>query len=109
MYENGRHLNRHANMLRHKRNVKNRYLRTGYFNRSWGSWKDYEAHKKEYDSDRYWVTDGRNGRRRYAAQCSKKKVRSAVKAETEKADAEEMALPNRGQYKKLFDYAWTIW
>ena len=88
MYENGRQVNRYEAKMIHKRKQKRLYRR--YF---WGrglkgnSWEDYVAHADEDDNS---------------------KLRSMFKDEYAHADYEDICSLHHSQYKKYFDYWWTI-
>ena len=109
MYENGRQVNRYANKMIHKRNLKRKYLIGGLFWRGYISWEQYVGCADGRDWLRYWDTFYISGRRGYARYCSRRKIRADFRQQVAHGDYENMYAPHGGQYKKFFDYAWTVW
>ena len=96
MYENGRQLNRYANKKKHKHIMQQRYLRYP-FPRSFDSWNGYLAHLSEEDQPaEYWKAYSQTGHRRYAKHCTNRVLRAQGRVLTD--------IPQRGGYRKLFDY-----
>ena len=108
MYENGKQMNRYANKMIHKQKIKNKYRRD-WFRRPCASWEDFSAHRYEWDDLRYWRISYDTGSRRFASDCSNSKLRAEFKEELAHMEYEEMYAPQKGNYKKHFDYWWTIW
>ena len=92
MYENGRQVNRYANKKKHKRKMK-RW--SGYLN--------------DLDGLPYWKTYYLSGRRGFAKEWTNRRLRSKFREEVAQQDYENMSAPHCGEYRKHFDYAWTIW
>lgn len=109
MYENGRQVNRYAAKMIHKKKLKKLYRR--YW---WGrglkgnSWEDYVAHADEDDDLEYWKVWYLSGARKFASDCSNSKLRSMFKNELSYDDYDDMTSLHHSQYKKYFDYWWTI-
>ena len=109
MYENGKQMNRYANKMIHKRKLKDKF-RNDWFRRPCASWEDYAAHRDEYFDDlRYWRISYDSGVRKFASDCSNSRLRSEYKNELAHVDYEDMYAPQHADYRKHFDYWWTIW
>ena len=72
------------------------------------SWEDYVAHADEDDDLEYWKVWYLSGARKFASDCSNSKLRSTFKDELAHADYEDICSLHHSQYKKYFDYWWTI-
>lgn len=109
MYENGKQMNRYANKMIHKRKQKKKYTRSYFRGYRGASWEDYCAHAEEWDDLEYWKEWYLSGSRKFASECTNSKLRSCLKNDLSHMDYEEMYAPQHGEYKKFFDYAWTVW
>ena len=107
MYENGRQINRYANKMIHKRKMKRKFLEGGYI--SYAGWDSYVAHSNERTWLEYWKYYYISGTREFARRCTRRKIRAGFRQDLARLDVEDMFAPQRGQYKKFFDYAWTVW
>lgn len=106
MYDNGRNLNRYHAKRFGKRKMQRRHMR------SWGdhtSWRDYVAHKPERDDLEYWRAYYFSGRRAFASDCTNRKLRAEFRAEKAVGDYENMYAPQGANYRKHFDYWWTVY
>ena len=123
MYENGRKLNRHARKRKHKQTMRERYakkycLLSGQYD--WNTleitFKDHIPYKFEHHHPLdYWREYYVSGARRYAKDETNNKIRSDWRADASRAlslydidDDETYGLRN-SDYRKFFDYIWTIW
>lgn len=102
-------MNRYANKMIHKRKQKKKYMRSYFRGYRGASWEDYCAHAEEWDDLEYWKEWYLSGSRKFASECTNSKLRSCLKNDLSHMDYEEMYAPQHGEYKKFFDYAWTVW
>ena len=109
MYENGVQLNRYANKMIHQRKMKYAFLNKTYGWMPGVSWEEYMARKKEQDSEEYWKIWDVSRRRAFASRCSRRKIRSEYRQALAHMDLEDMYVPQHSEYKKIYDYWWTIW
>ena len=113
-----RKMNRHEQMRRHKRKMKKRF----------GLWFDGYATNIKLVEDRnksfcrfrstppndgfeYWKTFYLSGLRKFAKQCSEGVIRAQYRNMLSKIDADDMEdIPALcgSEYKRVFDYDWTI-
>lgn len=108
MYENGKQMNRYANKMKHKKEMKKSFLKSPYkFHHI--SWDDYVAHAGEYDRLDYWKTCYLSGVRAYASFRTNRKLRAEFRQALANEDFDALYAPQYGNYKKHFDYWWTIW
>ena len=121
MYENGRKLNRHARKRKHKQAMKERYAKKFFLMRSKCDWntlkivfEDYIPYKSRHPLD-YWKEYHISGARRYAKDETNNKVRSDWRADASRAlslydiDDDETYVLRNSDYRKTFDYFWTVW
>ena len=121
MYENGRKLNRHARKRKHKQAMKERYAKKFFLMRSQCDWntlkiafEDYIPYKSRHPLD-YWKEYHISGARRYAKDETNNKVRSDWRADASRAlslydiDDDETYVLRNSDYRKTFDYFWTVW
>lgn len=109
MYENGKQINHYASKMIHKRKQKNKYRRSYFGGYICASWEDYAAHAYEFNDLKYWREWYLSGPRQFARDCTNQKLRSSFREEISKEDYEDMYAPQNGEYRKFFDYAWTVW
>ena len=109
MYENGVQLNRYANKMVHQRKMKYAFLNKTFGWMPGVSWEEYMARKKEQDSEEYWKIWDVSRRRAFASRCSRRKIRSEYRQALVHMDLEDMYAPQHSEYKKIYDYWWTIW
>ena len=72
----------------------------------YGSVRDNEAHKLDYDDGRYWNMLNISGPRKFSKQCTNRKLRRIYRDAEKNEDTQ--ALQN-GDYVKVFDYDWTVY
>ena len=109
MYENGRQVNRYANKMKHKRVLKNRYRRLWFRGYTAASWEDYVAHAKEWDRLEYWTTYYLSGVKDFSRDRTNGNLRTTFREEKARGDYEAMHAPQHGEYRKYFDYWWTVY
>ena len=106
MYENGKQINHYANKMIHKRHQKNKYRRNWIGDLRYASWEDYLAHE---DDLKYWKEWYLSGPRKFASDCTNSKIRAGFRSDLANEDYEDMYAPQHSDYKKYFDYAWSVW
>ena len=109
MYENGKQMNRYANKMIHKRKLKDIYRRNWRGDPRAASWEDFVSHADEWDDLRYWREWYLSGPRKFAKGCTNKALRSGFPEEFSQEDLEDLYAPQHGEYKKSFDYMWSVW
>ena len=108
MYNGGRRVNRYAAKMKHRRVMRDRYMNYPYGGQH-TSWNDYVAHKRDYDDLAYWRSYYFSGVRKFASDCSNSRLRREFRDEVLKGDYENMYAPQGGNYRKHFDYWWTVY
>lgn len=115
-----RRINRHAQMRKHKRKLKQKY---GY-----GLYEGYKTNLKLHEDEcrerwgdmrnarnggyQYWQSYYLTGPRQYAKSCTNRVIRAMFRDMLNMLDKEDMDdIPAfRGaDYEKIYDYDWTIW
>lgn len=109
MYENGKQINHYANKMIHKRKLKDKYCRSWIGNPRCASWEDYFAHADDWDDLKYWKEWYLSGPRRFAKCCTNSALRSGFREEFSQEDLEDLYAPQHGEYRKSFDYMWSVW
>lgn len=109
VYENGKQINHYANKMIHKRKLKDKYRRSWIGNPRCASWEDYFAHADDWDDLKYWKEWYLSGSRRFAKCCTNSALRSGFREEFSHEDYENMYAPQNSEYKRLFDYMWSVW
>ena len=125
MYENGRKVSGYYRMRKHKRRMKERFLKNPYSTNIGCSYKDYLAHLDEYSKEyhyganmtpnayQYWSHYYITGPRQYAKKSTSRAVRNYWRNEINCFDGDDWddfeAGMNNNDYQKLFDYAWTVY
>lgn len=116
MYENGRRVNGKPRKRIHKRKMQEKHARKWGQPQGWKQMKVQYAHWTDsaHDPLRYWKDYSLSGPRQYAKDCTNSKLRAVIRDEVARAlkDAEfmETCESMRGaQYRKRYDYDWTIW
>ena len=109
MYENGRQINHYANKMKHKRVQKNRYRRKYFGGYRAASWKDYVAHADEWDDLEYWRDYYLSGVKAFARDRTNGVLRTRFREEAARGNYDDMSAPHHADYRKHFDYWWTVW
>lgn len=118
-------MNRNARKRRHKRIQQEKYMKK-YSGGSASNLKLFEQKKRddaeEYADSlwgrkhparnggwEYWQQWYISGRRKFAKKCSNKRIRQKYRIMSEHMDHDDVPAPQRADYEKEYDYAWTIW
>ena len=116
-----RQVNRYALMRKHKRKMKQKFLRHFSLQQYEDSIRMLEAQLREdnphYNRGRnggfeYWQNSYLSGKRKFAKRSTNRVIRSRYRDMLRNADEEQLEDMRglRGSdYEKEFDYAWTIW
>lgn len=113
-------LNRHARMKQHKRELKKKHASNSWVrfdpqldkeraNRSYEEDKDSKWVDKRNEGYDYWNQCYLSGSRRYAKDCTNRKIRSMFRDLIANEFLDDIIAPQGSDYEKLFDYFWTIW
>ncbi len=122
MYENGRRVNGYQRKRLHKRKVKKSYAKTWYYGDGEYAWnylviqyKDEPRSKWGHPLD-YWKEISLSGPRAHAKKQTNKALRREFKNHESKivlAEFEDSMehLPRlaNGDYRRYYDYSWTVW
>lgn len=122
MYENGKRVNGYQRKRLHKRKVKQSYAKTWYYGDGQYEWnllvlqyKDEPRSKWGHPLD-YWKDCNLTGPRCYAKSQTNSVLRRKFNDECRKALLEDFDdtyddLPRvaNGNYRKYYDYSWTVW
>lgn len=85
------------------RKMKRQYARMMHH---YGSLRDYEAHRDDWDDGRYWDLCYISGSRRIG----KEETNRAIRRMYRDMPRDEDAIAFRhGDYIKIFDYDWIVW
>lgn len=72
------------------------------------SWEDFVAHD-HWDPDlKYWWSCSFSSIRSWVSKCASRKLRNEFKHSLAHDDYEDIIAPQRGQFKKYFEYWWTV-
>ena len=102
--------NRHARKRQSRRKDRKRFLTNKWIGGSkYASWNDYKAHQPAWGAlVRPWQFYSIAGSRaNYYRQQASRSLRRAFR--TTILYQEDCYLPQRGQYKKCYDYTWNVW
>lgn len=115
-------LNRHAAVRLHKRKLKKKFAHCA-FRHYWTNLKLMEEHYKDKGNHfewwdkhhprnngfNYWQYDDISGRRKFAKKQTNKTIRAKHRGLMANMDPEEVVADRGNDYRKEFDYNWTIW
>lgn len=114
-----RKMNRHERLRRHKNKTKQKF--GIWFNGNATNIKLIEEHTKSFcyfsatppnDGFDYWKTLYLSGKRKFAKRCSNSIIRARYRDILKNIDIENIEdIPALcgSEYRRLFDYNWTIW
>lgn len=112
MYENGKRVNGYHRKRIHKQESKNKFAKTWWYGNSAGDWNqmviDY-LRDPEYRSLDYWKTFYLSGCRKVAKTSTSRRLRNIFKSYVAREDYDNIPVLNNADYRKYFDYDWTIW
>ena len=115
-----RRTNRHAELRRHKRKMKQRYGH-GLYTTYRTNLKLHEQECRDEYGDMpnarnggydYWKIYYLTGPRQYAKDCTNRVIRAMYRdlfRKMNKEDMDEIQAYHGADYEKAYDYAWTIW
>jgi len=115
-------LNRHAAVRLHKRKLKKKFAHC-VFRHYWTNLKLMEEHYKDEanqfdwwmnrhrpnDGFNYWQNGDISGRRKFAKKQTNKVIRTKNREHLANMDPDEIVADRGNDYRKEFDYNWTIW
>lgn len=112
-------LNRYARKRQHKRELKKKHAIAfrnydvnadeDYCRRSHEEYKGCKYEDVRNDGYNYWDQFYLSGPRKYAKECTNRKIRAMYRALIANEILSEIIAPQGSDYEKLFDYFWTIW
>lgn len=116
-------LNRYAAKRRHKRKLKKNYAeRFGRY--AWPGLLEaemrreaaekadtywYRKHPPRNGGFEYWGSYSVSGRRKFAKNQTNRVLRQAFRNETANREAEDIRAMRGADYRKNYDYNWTVW
>lgn len=122
MYENGKRVEGYQKKRLHKRKVKTAYAKTYCWGNSEYSWSMMVTEYKDVPRERwghpldYWKDFSLTGPRKYAKSQTNSTLRREFNNQCRRALLEDfdetydyMPQVANGNYRKYFDYAWTVW
>ena len=118
MYENGRRVKGYQRKRLHKRKVKQAYAKGWVYGEGMTVWnkmviqyKDEEPTKWGHPLD-YWKDYSRSNLRTHAKKQTNKAVRREFTNQHSKillTDGEDFPRLTNGDYRRYYDYNWTVW
>lgn len=122
MYQNGKRVNGYPKKRLHKRKQKERYAKKYCWGNHEVSWQTLENAYRDtpgygrYHPLNYWREFSLSGPRSYAKQQTNNVLRTKFKAENKKIltayDVDDLDCFPRltnSNYRKYYEYSWTIW
>ena len=109
MYENGIRVKGYHRKREHKRKLKKSHLLAWFWRRPrCASWEDFACHAKWPRDVEYWRRYYSSGERRFARFCSERTIRSKFRDMICRGDFEDLYAPSHADYRKEFDFWWTV-
>ena len=102
--------NRYSRKCRHKDIMKKNFCASWHRDYSKGAWnriKNQETDK--WWAYKYWLTYYVSGCRKVAKRATNKKIRSKYRDIVNAAEFDTLTALSNADYRKYFDYNWTIW
>ena len=122
MYENGKRVKGYQKKRLHKKKAKERHAKTWYYGKSGASWNDLVLKYKDEPRTKwghpldYWKECSLSGPRSYAKSQTNSTLRREFNNQCRRAlleDVDEtydyMSQVTNGNYRKYYDYNWTVW
>lgn len=122
MYQNGKRVNGYPKKRLHKRKQKEKYAKKYIYGDSEVSWDTLKSIYKDtpkigrYHPLNYWRDFSLSGPRAYAKQQTNSVLRSRFKAEKKEIlmaydvdDLEYLPRLTNSNYRKYYEYKWTVW
>lgn len=122
MYENGKRVNGYRRKRMHKRKMKQSYAKTWVYGDGMSAWNTLVLEYKDTPAARwghplnYWKDCSHTTARQFAKHQTDHTLRrefNNVRNKVILADPEdfmeEVPTLSRGEYRRYFDYGWTVW
>lgn len=101
----------------HRKKIHKRRLRKQHAELWLGGGSTWSDMKIRYQDDvpiqrnamAYWRNYTLSGPRAFAKRCTNRKIRTDGRMIARCADEESAYAPQRGNYRRVFDYDWTVW
>lgn len=113
-----RRRNKHADLMKHKKVLKKRYLfhlgdkeYGGSLKRMEDDLKTDAPHRKRIRNRgfEYWHQTSLSGRRGYAKSATNRAIRARYRSSLRNLAPEDVKALKGGEYGKEYDYVWTVW
>ena len=120
MYENGKRVKGYQKKRLHKRKMKNSYAKAWCYGNGETSWNELVLEFKDEPKDRhgghpldYWKEYSLSGPRTLAKEQTNRALRREFKNQSRMIMIDDeydyVSYLSNGNYRKYFDYDWTVW